>query len=394
MKVHRFEASTMKDAMRLVRKELGADAVMMGSEANADGVTLFATLPNGKAPKRVERPAAFASEPEATSAERSQAVPPQRSAAAQPSEGSDLESISAELKELRALVERSVTGEHIRPHLSWAVREQLLDFGFSEHWSDSLLDGFVTAGYDEVSWSFVANQMSKRLTCAMGESLLDAGGVVALVGPTGTGKTTTIAKIAGNYTVRHGAGSVGLISTDENRLGAREQLESFGRILDITVKSAHDEASLLEAVNTLRNKSLILIDTGGGISRESLQAKMLEAVRRIEPELKCMLVLAASAQEGACRRAIAGYGDNRLSGAVVTKLDECSTVGPVLSALVDYALPIVFTADGQQVPDDLGFGPARDVIELGERLSEENKQMTLEPPGLGALIPGRSVMGV
>ena len=97
------------------------------------------------------------------------------------------------------------------------------------------MDGFVTAGYDEVSWSFVANQMSKRLTCAMGESLLDAGGVVALVGPTGTGKTTTIAKIAGNYTVRHGAGSVGLISTDENRLGAREQLESFSRILDIAL---------------------------------------------------------------------------------------------------------------------------------------------------------------
>ena len=386
MKVHRFEAPSMKDAMRLVRKELGADAVMMGSEANADGVTLFATLPNGKAPNRVERPAVFASEPEAPSAERSQAAPP--------SQSSDIDWISAELKELRALVERSVTGDDIPAHAGWTVRQQLLDFGFSEHWSDSLLNDFVTAGFDEVSWSFVVNQMSKRLSCGMGESLLDTGGVVALVGPTGTGKTTTIAKLAGTYTVRHGAGSVGLITTDENRLGAREQLESFGRILDIAVKTAHDEASLLDAVNTLRNKSLILIDTGGGISRDSLQAKMLEAVRRIEPELKCLLVLAASAQEGACRRAIAGYGDNRLAGAVVTKLDECSTVGPVLSTLVDYALPIVFTADGQQVPDDLSCGPARDVIELGERLSEENKQMAYEPPGLGALIPRRSAMGV
>ena len=190
---------------------------------------------------------------------------------------------------------------------------------------------------------------------------LFAPGAIALVGPTGVGKTTTIAKLAARFVVRHGAGALGLITLDSYRIGAQEQLRNYGRILGVPVHSAHDAAGLAELLSSMRDKRQVLIDTCGVSQRDQRLAEMLtlleNARRGAEPVRRVLLVNAASHAE-TLDEVVRAWRVQRAQGAVLTKLDEAARIGGALDVVLRYELALLGLTNGQRVPEDWHPGNA------------------------------------
>jgi flagellar biosynthesis protein FlhF len=197
----------------------------------------------------------------------------------------------------------------------------------------------------------------------MQDDLIDQGGVIALVGPTGVGKTTTIAKLAARFCLRHGNRQLALITTDGYRIGAQEQLHNYGRILDIPVRTATTATELSDVLHTLAEKRLILIDTAGMGQRDLQLTARLNMLRSGNHPVQALLTLAATTQRSAITHAIRAYSVIRPIAAVLTKIDEAASLGDAISPLVDAGLPLAFVTDGQRVPEDLHPAKARLLVE-------------------------------
>jgi flagellar biosynthesis protein FlhF len=195
--------------------------------------------------------------------------------------------------------------------------------------------------------------------------------VVALVGPTGVGKTTTIAKMAARYALRHGNRNVALVTTDNFRIGARDQLHTYGRILDVPVVTANDSDGMADAIESLSDRRLILIDTAGMGSDNERFEMQVETLRVVGAPLTTLLTLSATTEAAALERAIRLFGVTRPDACLLTKLDEAASLGASLSAVVQAGLPIAYLADGQRVPEDLQAARAHPLVERAAALLEE-----------------------
>ena len=185
------------------------------------------------------------------------------------------------------------------------------------------------------------------------DGLLRDGGVAALVGPTGVGKTTTIAKMAAQYALQFGTNEIALISADAHRIGAQEHLSTFANILGVKVYPAEDVAALEELLDRLKDKKLVLIDTEGTSQRDVNLTARLAAYGKNEHRVHFYLTLAANCQEAGLDETLRVFNRLPLSAAVITKIDEAAQLGCVLGALIRHDLPAAFLSDGQRVPDDL-----------------------------------------
>jgi flagellar biosynthesis protein FlhF len=188
--------------------------------------------------------------------------------------------------------------------------------------------------------------------------LLEDGGVVALLGPTGAGKTTTIAKLAARFAARHRARDVALISADNERAGAREQLHVLGRRLGVTVCDADGPEALTHALDQLQDYPLVLIDTAGHGLRDRALLRQILWVRSAS-NVRSLLVLPANAHPADLSELLRRYRPAAPEGVVLTKLDESACPGAALSVLVQHNLPVAYTAAGQCVPDDIDLADAR-----------------------------------
>ncbi|WP_449448262.1 flagellar biosynthesis protein FlhF [Thermomonas brevis] len=187
---------------------------------------------------------------------------------------------------------------------------------------------------------------------------LEDGGVVALLGPTGAGKTTTIAKLAARFAARHRARDVALISADNERAGAREQLHVLGRRLGVTVCDADGPEALAQALELLVDYPLVLVDTAGyGLRDRALLRQILWV--RAASNVRSLLVLPANANPADLSELLRRYRPAAPEGVVLTKLDESTCPGAALSVLVQHNLPVAYTAAGQCVPDDIDLADAR-----------------------------------
>lgn len=185
------------------------------------------------------------------------------------------------------------------------------------------------------------------------DTLLTAGGTIALIGPTGVGKTTTIAKIAARYSMQQGSDEVALICADAYRIGAKEHLTAFGNIIGVKVHAASSSAELTELLDRLQSKKLILIDTEGMSQRDIDLSDRLAAYGSNEARVHFYLTLSASSQEAVLDETIRCFNKVPLSGTVVTKIDEAAQLGCIISALIRNDLPIAWLSNGQRIPDDL-----------------------------------------
>jgi flagellar biosynthesis protein FlhF len=183
--------------------------------------------------------------------------------------------------------------------------------------------------------------------------ITDRGGIFAFLGPTGVGKTTTIAKIAARFVLRHGVDALGLVSTDTYRIGARQQLSNYARILRAPLHVAETSEELRRILDGYQSKKLVLIDTAGMSQRDVRLANQFATLRveghRVEP----VLVLSAGADRGCLAEALRVFQSANPESLVITKLDEAAALGGVLSLAIRAGLPISYLSDGQRVPEDL-----------------------------------------
>jgi len=196
----------------------------------------------------------------------------------------------------------------------------------------------------------------------VGEEMIERGGMLAFVGPTGVGKTTTIGKLAARYVLQHGSSSLALVTTDSFRIAAHEQLKTFGRILDVPVRVVDENHSLEEVLQSLSGKRLVLIDTAGMNAQDPAGQLQLEMLERVSVRIKKLLVLSCSSQRQLMESAWQTYSALGLSGCVLSKMDESGSLGEALTLAVEKQLPIAYVADGQKIPDDIGIARRHDLV--------------------------------
>jgi flagellar biosynthesis protein FlhF len=203
--------------------------------------------------------------------------------------------------------------------------------------------------------------MLSRSVAVSSRGRSDAGGVTALVGPTGVGKTTTLAKLAARAVIRHGADQVALVSTDHYRIGAAAQLEHYGRLLGVRVYPAYDAQSLRQVLELLKGCHTVLVDTAGVAGNDPRLAQQLEVLSDAG-SLRACLVLAANAQAQSLEEAVRAYLPLRPHACILTKLDEAPSLGGALSVLIRHRLSLDYTTDGQRVPEDIATADARVLV--------------------------------
>jgi flagellar biosynthesis protein FlhF len=229
------------------------------------------------------------------------------------------------------------------------LAQKLLDCGFSPALIRKLTDGMGNEVVDESAW--VASVLVRNLLTAEAEPALeDQGGVYALIGSTGVGKTTSTAKLAAAFASKHGASNLGLITLDAYRVGAHEQLRTYGRILGVPVHTAHDRASLEDLLDLLSAKKMVLIDTAGMAQRDSRTRELLDMLSH--RAIQKLLVVNAAAQGETTEDVLLSYRASQAKGVVLSKLDEAVKLGPALDALIRHKLPVTVVANGQRVPED------------------------------------------
>jgi flagellar biosynthesis protein FlhF len=234
------------------------------------------------------------------------------------------------------------------------LTQKLLELGFSPALTRKLADACPSEFppgdvADEQAWAqhVLVRNVS---TDEAGPALEDRGGVFALIGSTGVGKTTTTAKLAAHFATKHGASQLGLITLDAYRVGAHEQLRSYGRILGVAVHTAHDRQALEDMLDLLSNKRMVLIDTAGIAQRDSRTQELLETLghRSIEK----LLVVNASAQGETIEDVLISYRASQCKGVVLSKIDEAVKLAPALDAVIRHRLKVMAVANGQRVPED------------------------------------------
>lgn len=228
------------------------------------------------------------------------------------------------------------------------LTHRLLDLGYSPVLVRKLADG-LPDDCDELAWA--ASVLERNLATGEAEpGLEDIGGVYALVGPTGVGKTTSTAKLAAAFATRHGAANLGLITLDAYRVAAHEQLRAYGRILGVPVHTAHDRASLEDLLDLLAGKKLVLIDTAGMAQRDARTRELLDMLSH--RSLQRLLVVNAAAQAETLDDVLGAYRAAGCRGVILSKLDEAVKLAPALDAMIRCKLKVLAVANGQRVPED------------------------------------------
>ena len=268
-----------------------------------------------------------------------------------------LTELRQELKYLRSIVENRffdfewLAYSNNNP-INAEIIKRLINSGISIKLAKDIVKDLPYTDSIERGWSSALRLLSQKLS-VINEDILDNGGVIALVGPTGVGKTTTVAKLAARYALRRGVRHVSLITTDNYRVGAHEQLRTYGRLLDIPVKHALNKEELQAHLDDSLNKDLVLIDTAGMSQRDIRLSEQLAVLKETKSNMKVFLVLSATSQLDGLNETINVFRDVQPDGCIITKLDESTTLGPVLSAIIDKNITLAYVSDGQRVPEDL-----------------------------------------
>jgi flagellar biosynthesis protein FlhF len=404
MKMKRYVAADMRSALRAIREEQGPDAVILSSRPVTGGVEVCAavdielaagqgTLAETAALKQLER--ATISELEREAAHAAASALRSREAAVPADELVQLSnaspSVGEELKSLRGLLEQQLAA------LAWN------DFTRREPLKARALSDLANLGLDralalEIVGEMPANvsaEQSRRLPYALLARRikvcappLERSGAIALIGPAGSGKTTTLSKLAARYVLEHDAANLVVISADDERLGAHEQLRSLGRLLGARVETVNRVDEVAGRVAALPDR-MILIDTPGVACRDSETAARYRRWRETCPALQIMLALPASTQGGVIDDVVDHFGGNIANLCVLTRIDESMSLGGVLSALARTQLPIAYCCEGPRIPDDIR--PARSHQLIARAMDLSRQAQTCADDDLLARRYGRNV---
>ncbi|MBO0366371.1 flagellar biosynthesis protein FlhF [Pseudomonas putida] len=394
MQVKRFFAADMRQAMKLVRDELGSDAAIIGNRRIAGGVELTAALdyklsalaprvPNPELEDELRKTQSRIATAQAELSSRSDADDGNRqlfaglsltaseplvephveqpaapaAPAVAPVDPRLFDAMRSELSGLRELLEVQLGS------LAWSQLQgskplqanlwrRLQRVGLTGALARELLD--LTGEIDEPrqAWRMILAHLARMIDVPEIEPI-EEGGVIAMVGPAGMGKTTTLAKLAARYVLKYGAQNLALVSMDSFRIGAQEQLKTLGRILNVSVTYVDPGESLAQALEPLLRKRVVLIDTAGLQASDPALRMQLETLAGRGIASKNYLVLATTSQKQVLTAAYHSYKRCGLAGCILTKLDETACLGEVLSLAISHELPVAYLTDGPRIPDDL-----------------------------------------
>lgn len=292
--------------------------------------------------------------------------------------------LAREVRLLRGMVEGQLAGfawgditrrEPVRAE----IMKRLLAAGLSASLARQLLDSLPEGNDVEKALRHLKATMAHNLRIAdEGEDILDQGGVYALVGPTGVGKTTTVAKLAARAVLKHGASKVALVSTDTYRIGAQDQLRIYGRILGTPVFSVRDENELELTLADLGKRHLVFIDTVGMNQRDKRVAEQIAFLSGEQRGVRRLLLLGAPSQGMTLEEVARAYSGPGLIGCILTKIDEALSYGPVLDVVVRHQLLVHYVTNGQRVPEDLHLANALYLVDRAFRLAQTDTPFAAE----------------
>jgi flagellar biosynthesis protein FlhF len=375
MNVKRFIAQDIRQAMQMVKDELGDDAVIMSNRSIDEGVEMVAakdfdetvihdSVKEGSVatddPNQVKQDSECVDcdeiDDKSANAMKKKQEPVLFEQFMQDMRG-EIESLKTVLDSKLSDVESQSEKNTVRS----CVLHQLAEIGISNKLAIEIVDQLHD--YQEVSTAFeqAKGMLAKALPIAH-DNLLDEGGIVALVGTTGVGKTTTIAKLAAKFIVKHGAGSVALITMDNYRVGAHEQLSIYGRLLDVPVRVATDAEALRSHIDYFDDKQLVLIDTAGMSPQDMRLADQIHTLQQHSVSVKTYLVMSASTQQKALNEIVDAFKVFNPVASILTKLDETVLLGSTLSTMIEHQLPISFMTNGQNMPEDIYYPHADKLI--------------------------------
>ena len=394
MNVRKFIAATARDALHKVKELLGPDAIILSNRAIPGGVEIMAVAagdmdmmvlqPSAREnPRRdddytvslstTQRPVPASPSSAAPESRRfSASLPPLSPRPAPQIERAAAQAVEAiakpqaeivpaevmdEIRSLRKMFEQHLAGaawgESARSEpVKTEILRQMLDAGFSPRLSREMLAQLPRELKATQALTWVKSVADRTLQTIDAESdIVDRGGVYALVGPTGVGKTTTTAKLAARCVLRHGASKVALVTTDGYRIGAHEQLRIYGRILGVSVHLVKDADELKQTLLDLQHKHMVLVDTMGMSQRDRMVGEQVAMFG--DSHVKRLLLLSATSRGDTLDDVVRAYNGPDLAGCILSKVDEATGLASALDVIIRHGLRLHYVSNGQRVPEDL-----------------------------------------
>jgi flagellar biosynthesis protein FlhF len=337
MTPQKFVGATSREVLYKVKQALGDDALIVANRPFGQGIEVTALAASAMAggPRGRAGTAASATDTDGV-----------------------VSHLMREVGAMKAMMQRELAGmawsnlSHSAPARA-GMMQRLLDAGFSPALARELIAVVADDATGTSAHKAVSGEIERRLPLAEREALVEQGGVYALIGPTGVGKTTTIAKLAARCVVRRGGASLALLTTDSYRIAAHDQLRVYGKILNVPVHAIKDTHDLKVTLSQLRDKKTILIDTIGMSQRDQLVAEQTALLTGCGTAVKRLLLLNATANAATLDEVVAAYAKGGIHGCVITKVDESASVATALDCAIRHRLTVHYVTNGQRVPEDL-----------------------------------------
>ncbi|VAW92974.1 Flagellar biosynthesis protein FlhF [hydrothermal vent metagenome] len=430
MKIKRYQANDMRSAIRIVRNELGSDAVILSNQRVGDQTEVIAAIDYDESllndslitkdvllstssdknrdklnndlkytrnlqnnvelnesdfilPEKVEKDLITKIEAELVEKiekgltkklkQDTNIVKPNVDVPAVPA----MTDMKKQIKELRSLLITQLSGisadnEKNNNPLRATVLKKLIGFGLSHNLANKISDYTNTNKDFEYNWHHALALISHKIKVTK-DDILSSGGTIALIGATGVGKTTSIAKLAAQFILRHGKDSVALISTDSYRIAAHEQLRTFSRILNVPMYVATDSKQLKTVLNVVRDKKLVLIDTAG---LNKYGKNICSDFNEIHGKqaISTYIVHAVNSQRSVIDDVCNSFSNVNVKACILTKLDETTNFGGALSVCIEKNIPVAYFSDGQKIPDNLHEAFSHSLVSKNVALMQEFKR--------------------
>jgi len=429
MRIRRYYGKTIRETIQKVRQEQGPDAVILSNRKVDDGIEIIAAVdfdeilldvasrqdspldstrpatatrqppvvipaaPPMQKPVVTASPVLHSAQPAATVSKAQVAVPPvaakpdldrnipaaskpnPAAARARPAQtgASVLTEMRRDMKNLKDMFEQQIAGliwgeTARRDPVKGLLLQRLRRLELCPPLCRDIIGQIQDTHDQEHAWRHALAQLSRRLPVCT-DNTLDEGGIIALIGPTGAGKTTTAAKLAARFSVRHGASKVAFITTDNYRIGAHDQLRTYAKILNIPMRVAADSRQLQECLQGLAERKLVIIDTAGMSQRDLALQDQLSMLEMASRKIRSFLVLPATTGSSVIDEILQRYMPVKPHACILTKLDESRGFGGILDLLIKNKLPLAYYSEGQCVPEDLSVVQAHQMISLCVALS-------------------------
>jgi flagellar biosynthesis protein FlhF len=365
MKTQTFVANDIRQALAMAREAMGSDAIVVSTRRVGDKTEVVASSEAVSTPTQVNT---------------ARETPTPGIALNDQHVSSIISVIQDEVNRLREVFQSEL--QHIgwremanKQPIRFELVRRLVICGFSRHAAGSLVDKILPCKSIDQGWAALKLSLKKYIPVSPSDMVMD-GGIFALIGSTGVGKTTTAAKLAGQFAKQHGYRNVAFVSMDKFKIGGHEQLVSLGTMFGIPVQPVSNPEEMERTLHSLSSKKLIIIDTAGVSQRDKNLNSQL-GMLRVNVPIKPLLVIPATSRTGIIKETIDFFSSISPSAAIVTKVDEADCIAPILANIIVSRLPLAYLSHGQNVPEDITAATSEMIIEeleLTYRLSVQKNQ--------------------